>query len=140
MDYNETLNVFLKNTEKEMDVNIRIWVGLDGIYQDNDYPDDDSLVCYCGLSYSTDTGNWIVTPWLYFEDCAAVFKTPTSARKMALFWLNWMSKIYGDGFTEPYFETDWLAVKSNRSLLTILFNQEGEALKRDLWNEEKSVE
>jgi hypothetical protein len=36
----------------------------------------------------------------------------------------------------PQFEADWLAVKSNRSLLMMLFNRDGETLKRELWKEE----
>jgi hypothetical protein len=140
MNYDEALDIFLKYTETEMDCSIKIWVGVDGIFHDSEYPyGNDVLVCYCGISYSTDTGDWIVTPWLYTTDCAAVFKTYTSARKMALFWMNWMEKIYGNGFEEPDFETEWLAVKSNRSLLMILFGQEGEALAKELSNEEKDT-
>jgi len=137
MNYVDAQNALLKSTETKTDVDIRIWVGLDGIYHDSDYPEDnDALVCYCGVSYSADTDDWIVVAWLYSEDCAAILKTPESARKMALFWLNWMKKIYGDDLDEPDFEADWLAVKSNRSVVMTLFSQEGEALKKELWNEE----
>jgi hypothetical protein len=45
---------------------------------------------------------------------------------MAFFWLNWMGYIYGDETEEPRFEADWLAVKSNRSVVMMLFDQEGE--------------
>jgi len=65
-----------------------------------------------------------------------MFKTASSARDMACFWLYWMKLIYGDGLIEPKFEADWVSVKSNRSLLMKLFCQEGEILKRELWRVE----
>jgi len=43
-----------------------------------------------------ETGDWIVTPWLYTMDCPVVFKTAQSARRMAFFWLNWIGYVYGD--------------------------------------------
>ena len=139
MNYDEALDFLLKNTENEKNCNVRIWVGLDGIFHIADYLDNnDNLVCYCGISYSTDTGDCIVTPWSYMEDCPAIFKKSTSTRKMSLFWMNWISKIYGDGTGEPNFETDWLAVKSNRSVLMLLFARDCETLKKELLDEEKN--
>ena len=137
MDYKEVMDLFDKNIEKGINCDVRIWVGLDGIFKDTDYPDDnDELICCCSISCSGDTGSWIVTPWLYNEDCGAIFEKSSSARTMALFWMNWMDKIYGDGLSESEFEADWLAIKSNRTLLTMLFKQGGETLKRKLWHEE----
>jgi hypothetical protein len=74
-------------------------------------------------------------------DYPGVYKTLESARQMFFFWLNWMEKLYGDGDGgDPRFEKDWLAVKSNRSVLEILFDQEGERLKeRLLKNEELGI-
>ena len=137
MKYREVLKAFSKITEEEKGYDKLIWVGLDGIFHDTDYPDDEGelgeLICYCGVSHSMDRDDWIVTPWLYTTDCAAVFKKASSAQQMAYFWLNWMEHIYGD---RPIFEADWLAVKSNRSLLMMLFDRDGETLKRELWKEE----
>ena len=70
------------------------------------------------------------------EDCPAVFKKSTSVRKMFYFWLNWMSYLYGDGIEEPRFEKDWLSIKSNRTIVMMLFDQEGEKLKKRLWKDE----
>jgi len=137
MNYNEAANAFLKITGMETECEKTIWIGPDGIFNDSNCHDlNDESICYCTVSYSMDINAWIVTPWLYTMDCAATFKTASSARKMAYFWLNWMSYIYGDGLVDPKFEADWLAVKSNRSVLMMLFSQEGEILKRTLWKEE----
>jgi hypothetical protein len=70
-------------------------------------------------------------------DYPGVYKTLESARQMFFFWLNWMEKLYGSDAEEPRFEKDWLAVKSNRSVLEILFDQEGEKLKEKLYKSEE---
>jgi len=59
---------------------------------------------------------------------------------MAFFWLNWMGYLYGDGIEEPRFGADWLSIKSNRSLIAMLFDQEGEKLINELLEEEKTIE
>ena len=137
MNYDEVFEEFSKIIGIEKEYRKAIWIGADGIFYDNNWDDqNDELICSCGISHSMDSGEWIVTPWLYTADCAATFKTSSSARQMAYFWLTWMSYIHGDGLVDPKFEADWLAVKSNRSLLMMLFCQEGEILKRELWKEE----
>ena len=91
MNYNELSSVFHNFIKTEKEANIRIWVGPDGIYHDSNYPtDNDELVCYCGISYSPDRGEWIVTPWLFMSDCPATFQTASSTLKMSYFWVNWM--------------------------------------------------
>lgn len=136
MNYDDVFNKFSEIIEIEKEYEKRFWIGLDGIFHDTWVDLNKELICYCGVSHSKDRGEWTVNPWLYTADCAATFKTSSSVRQMAYFWLTWMSYIYGDGLVDPKFEADWLAVKSNRSLLMMLFCQEGEILKRELWKEE----
>jgi hypothetical protein len=138
------MDAFVKALETPEKIEIGFWVGQDGIFHDNwdNYPKgDDALTCTCGVSYNANDNTWIVTPWLYYSDCPAIFNTLESARQMFFFWLNWMENLYGydgDG-SDAQFEKDWLAVKSNRSLLMILFDQEGERLKEKLLKNEQGA-
>jgi len=43
----------------------------------------------------------------------------------------------GDGTEEPEFEADWLSVKSNRSVVMMLFDMEARKFKDDLYKEEE---
>jgi hypothetical protein len=142
MNLNSVLDIFFNATQANKECNIQIWVGPNGIFhKGNDFPNDDcpneeEINC-CGLSYSNESNEWIVTPWLYNADCAVVLKKAMNARQMAYFWLDWMGYLYGDdGIDNRRFEADWLLIKSNRSLLMMLFSQEGEQLKRELWKDE----
>jgi hypothetical protein len=137
MNYDEAYNTLTKITETENECKKLIWIGPDGIFHDDECNDlNDESISYCSVSYSKEFNTWTVTLWLFTADCAASFRNPSSARDMACFWLYWMSLIYGDGLIEPKFEADWVSVKSNRSLLEILYCQEGETLKRELWRKE----
>jgi hypothetical protein len=138
MTYDEVMDAFNKAAETGAEVGF--WVGPDGIFHDSwdNYPkEDDALTCTCGFSHDAEESTWTVTPWLYFTDYPGQYKTLESARQMFFFWLNWMEKLYGSDAEEPWFEKDWLAVKSNRSVLEILFDQEGERLKEKLLKNEE---
>jgi hypothetical protein len=142
MDLHDVWNAFKKGFETKPKDGVGFWVGRDGIFHEDDYrKDEEEFICSChaGL-YNENDGTWIVTPWLYYADCPGVFKTVDSARQMVSFWLKWMERLYGDDVSEPSFEEDWLAIKSNRSLLMILFDQEGETLKKELLKKEKDGE
>jgi len=137
MNYDKAYDALTKVTETEKECKKLIWVGSDGIFSDCESNDlADESISFCSVSYSKDNNAWTVIPWLFTVDCSATFKTASSARDMACFWLYWMGLIYGDGLIEPKFEADWVSVKSNRSLLKMLYCQEGEALKRELWRVE----
>ena len=141
MNHDEVTDIISKIKYVEKDYEIFFWVGLDGIFHDTENPNPkDELICCCGISYSTETGDWIVTPWLYNMDSPGVFKTAESACKMSFFWLNWMGYIYGDGIEEPRFEADWLSIKSNRTVIEMLFDHEGENFKNELLKEEKTID
>jgi hypothetical protein len=134
MNYDEAYNALTKITETEKECEKLIWIGSDGVFSDDESKDlADETISFCSVSYTEKNKTWIVVPQLYNFDCSATFKKASSARDMACFWLYWMSRIYGDGLIEPKFEADWVSVKSNRSLLMMLFCQEGETLKRELW-------
>ena len=138
MDHREITDVISKIINVDTDYEVFFWVGTDGIFHNTENPNPrDELICCCGISYSTETGDWIVTPWLYNMDVPAIFKTAQSARQMAFFWLNWMCNLYGDETEEPVFEADWLSVKSNRSVVMMLFDMEARKFKEELYNEEK---
>ena len=140
MTWDEVMDAFNKALGTPEKCEIGFWAGLDGTFHDNwdNYnKDDDAITCTCGVSHDTENNNWTVTPWLFFADCPAVFKTSGSARQMFGFWMNWMENLFGDGVNEPMFEADWLAVKSNRSVLMVLFDQEGQRLKEKLLKNEE---
>ena len=137
MNYNEVSGIISNIININDDYETGFWINPDGIFHGNEPMRlDYELTCHIGISYSTETGDWIVTPWLYSMDIPGIFKTAQSARKMAFFWLNWMSYLYGDGVEEPRFEKDWLSIKSNRTVVMMLFDMEGERLKNELWKEE----
>jgi hypothetical protein len=137
MNYDKAYNALTKVTEKKKKCKKLIWVRSDGVFSEDESKDlNDESISYCSVSYSEEFNIWTVTPWLFTADCAASFRDLSSARDMACFWLYWMGLIYGDGLIKPKFEADWVSVKSNRSLLEILFCQEGETLKRELWKAE----
>ena len=138
MTHNEITKIISNIINIKDDYETGFWIGTDGIFHgDEPMRNVNELTCHCGISYSTDTGDWIVTPWLYTMDCPAVFKTARSAREMMFFWLNWIGYIYGDDVEEPRFEADWLSIKSNRAVVMMLFDMEGEKLKKELFKEEK---
>ena len=114
------------------------WVGTDGIFHNTENPNrQDELICCCGIGYYEESGNWIVTPWLYNMDCPAGFKSAHNARAYAFFWLNWIDSLYGYGPEEPDYEADWLAIKSNRSVIMNLFDMQAEKYKNELYAEEE---
>jgi len=137
LDFDDVFHMIKNITDTEKEWDTGFWINTDGIFHDDDpMPNVSDLTCHCGICHYEPTGGWIVTPWLYTMDCPAVFKTLESARKMAFFWLNWMGYIYGDGIEEPRFEADWLSVKSNRSVIMMLFEQEAEKFRNELKEEE----
>ena len=138
MNFDDVFHMIKKITDAEKECDTGFWVNTDGIFHGDDpMRNVTDLTCYCNIGYYEPTGGWIVTPWLYTMDCPAVFKTFESARKMAFLWLNWMGYLYGDGIEDPRFEADWLSVKSNRSLIMMLFEQEAEKLKNELLKKEE---
>ena len=142
MNYNDVSSRISNIINIKEDYDEFFWIGPDGIFHDTENPNPrDELVCCCGVSYSTETGDWIVTPWLYNMDIPGVFKSAHNARAMAFFWLNWMSNLYGIsddfGYEEPRFEADWLSVKSNRSVVMILFDMDATKFRDELYKEEK---
>jgi len=137
MNFDDVFQMIKKITDAEKECDKGFWINPDGIFHDDDpMRDVTDLTCHCGIGYYEPTGGWIVTPWLYTMDCPAVFKTLQSAQKMAFFWLNWIGYLYGDGVEEPRFEADWLSVKSNRTVVMMLFDMEAEKLKNELYKEE----
>ena len=140
MDYREITKIISNIINVKTDYETGFWVNTDGIFHcDEPMQLDYELTCHCGIGYYKDTGDWIVTPWLYTMDVPAVFKTAESARKMAFFWLNWMSYLYGDDVEEPRFEADWLSVKSNRTVVMMLFDMEAEKFRDELYKEEENT-
>jgi len=138
MNHNEVSSIISKIIAIKEDYDVFFWIGTDGIFHNTENPNPkDELVCCCGISYSTDTGDWIVTPWLYNMDLPAIFKFAENARTYAFFWLNWMTYLYGDETEEPDFEADWLAVKSNRSVVMMLFDMAAAKFKDELYEKEK---
>jgi len=142
MDFNKVTEIIRKiNDVKNEDNSTGFWIGIDGIFHDGEEPmkNVNEFLCHCNISYYEPTGGWIVTPWLYTMDIPCVFKTLENARKMAFLWLKWISYIYGDGMEEPIFEADWLEIKSNRSVVMMLFEQECERLKKEIYYEELNI-
>ena len=138
MNHDEVSTIISKITAIEEDYDIFFWIGTDGIFHNTPNPNpDDELVCCCGISYSTDTGDWIVTPWIYNMDLPAIFKSAENARVYAFFWLNWITYLYGDDTEEPDFEADWLAIKSNRSVVMMLFDMAIVKFRDELYDKEK---
>ena len=138
MNFDDVFHMIKKITEAEKECDTGFWINTDGIFHGDDpMRNVTDLTCHIGIGYSEETDDWIVTPWLYTMDCPAIFKTLESAHKMAFFRLNWMGYLYGDGTEEPRFEPAWLSVKSNRSLIMMLFEQEAEKLKNELFKEEE---
>jgi len=138
MDYDDVFSMIEKITAVDTDFETGFWINTDGIFHGDDpMPLDYELTCHIGIGYYKETGDWIVCPWLYTMDCPAVFKTVQSARKMAFFWLNWMGYLYGDGTEEPRFDADWLSIKSNRSVVMMLFDMEAEKFRNELKEEER---
>ena len=141
MNYDEVTSIISNIINIKEDYEVFFWVGTDGIFHNSENPNPkDELICCCGISYSTETGDWIVTPWLYNMDIPGVYKSAHNARAMAFFWLNWMSNLYGDEVEEPRFEADWLSVKSNRSVVMMLFDMEARKFKEDLYEKEEKEE
>jgi len=137
MNHNEVTSIISNIINIKEDYEVFFWIGTDGIFHNTENPNPrDELICCCGISYSTETGDWIVTPWLYNMDIPGIYKSAHNARAMAFFWLNWVGYIYGDEVEEPRFEADWLSVKSNRSVVMMLFDMEAEKFKEDLYKEE----
>ena len=136
MNHDEVTGIISNIINIKDDYEEFIWIGTDGIFHntENSNPDDE-LICCCGISYSTETSEWIVCPWIYNSDIPGVYKSADNARAMAFFWLNWIGYLYGDGVEEPRFEADWLSVKSNRTVVMMLFDIEAEKLKNELYKE-----
>lgn len=63
----------------------------------------------------------------------------TKAALVSFSMLNWITNLYGDGIEEPNLEADWLAVKSNRSVIMMLFDMEAEKFKSELYKEEEKI-
>ena len=140
MNFDDIFDMIKNIPDTETEYETGFWINPDGIFHDDEPMQNVSdLTCHCGIGYNESTGGWIVTPWLYTMDYPAVFKTLESARKMAFLWLNWVGYLYGDGIEEPRFEPDWLSVKSNRSLIMMLFEQEADKLKNELFKEEDGM-
>jgi len=138
MNHDDVTSIISNIINIREDYVVFFWVGTDGIFHNTENPNPrDELICCCDISYSTETGDWIVIPWLYNIDIPGVYKSAHNARAMAFLWLNWMGYLYGDGVEEPRFEADWLSVKSNRSVIMMLFEQEAEKFKNELFKEEK---
>jgi len=141
MNHDEVTSIISNIINIKEDYEVFFWIGTDGIFHNTENPNPrDELICCCGISYSTETGDWIVTPWLYNMDIPGVYKSAHNARAMAFFWLNWMSNLYGDEVEEPRFEADWLSVKSNRSVVMMLFDMEARKFKEDLYEKEEKEE
>jgi len=138
MNYDGVTSIISNIINIKEDYEVFFWIGTDGIFHNTENPNPkDELICCCDISYSTETGDWLVIPWLYNMDIPGVYKSAHNARAMAFFWLNWMSNLYGDGTEEPEFEADWLSVKSNRSVVMMLFDMEARKFKEDLYKEEE---
>lgn len=137
MTHEEVLDAIFEVTETTGG-RVSFWIDPDGVFHDDPCLEETELTCCCTVSNETHDGTWIVTPWLYNDDCAAIFKTASSARNLACFWMEWMERLYGSEACERSFDTDWLEIKSNRSLLMMLFCREGEELKKELWAKERA--
>jgi len=128
-------NVFYLNEDQKC----FLWIGTDGIFHNTENPNPkDERICCCDIYYSNESGVWYVIPWLYNIDVSGVFKTENNARAFAFFWLNWMESLYGNEEEEPEFEADWLNIKSNRSVISRLFDLEARKFRDDLYKEENN--
>ena len=138
MNHDEVTEIISNIINVKEDYEVFFWVDTDGIFHNTENPNPrDELICCCDISYSKETGDWLITPWIYNCDNPAFFKSANSARTYAFFWQNWITYLYGNDIEEPDFEKDWLSVKSNRSVVMMLFDMQSDKFKNELWKEEE---
>jgi hypothetical protein len=118
-------------SSNKADARCSIYVGIDGVFrtwlevhQDQSKPNLDSFCCIRKSS-----GGWKIRTSLYCADTSTMFHDADDARKYISLWLDWTGYLYAEGKgSERGFERDWLAVKSNRSLLMLLYEKEARKL------------
>ena len=139
MNHDEVTEIISNIIDIKDDYDTFFWVNTDGVFHNSPNPNPkDELISCCGISYKKETDEWIITPWIYNMDIPGIYKSSHNARAMAFFWLNWITHLYGDSDShgkceEPDFEADWLAIKSNRSVVMMLFNMEASKFRDELY-------